>query len=344
MNTRPGIFSKCRKYSDFFADNECSNRFQDASFPEPTPLVDNPHYTDSIEPVYGNSEGVVTGFPMPYYSYPAQGGPVSEDTDLMVHSFGEADHMPNIKMEVDPPWDYLLSLPSLDPGSLYTGTEYGHLWPTSEWCSESFSSLSDIDMMARTGRFILGEFSFEQLYGTSSPALEREEQEFSETETLVPDGFGLQSPIGDQQSEGRTEDDGDFVMTMMMKDEMEAEEEVWGERIGEKEEEMADEEDLIKVEEEGGEMGNNNQDPGLLYRLQLLDERIRNPEPNWGPWGPYRPSDEVLEDMRNHAHALENKRLLSRAGWSAKLLEDLFGSHWMNGQWPLPPPPPPPLN
>ena len=60
------------------------------------------------------------------------------------------------------------------------------------------------------------------------------------------------------------------------------------------------------------------------------EERIRNPEPNWGP---YRPSNEILASMRNYIHALENRLLLSRVGWSAKLLEELFGSNLMNGQW-----------
>lgn len=60
------------------------------------------------------------------------------------------------------------------------------------------------------------------------------------------------------------------------------------------------------------------------------EEKIRNPEPNWGP---QRPSNEILASMRNYIHALENRLLLSRVGWSAKLLEELFGSNLMNGQW-----------
>lgn len=60
------------------------------------------------------------------------------------------------------------------------------------------------------------------------------------------------------------------------------------------------------------------------------EERIRNPEPNWGP---YRHSNGILASMRNYIHALENRLLLSRVGWSAKLLEELFGSNLMNGQW-----------
>lgn len=394
MATRPGIFSKCRKYSDFFADNECSNRSQDVSSPEPMPTADNPHYEDSSEPVYGNPEGVITDFPMPYYSYPAQGGgPVSEeydspfesnllvnytilnDTNVIVQEYstafsGHSFDKKRVKMEIDPPCEGLGSLISWDSfmclSSLNMGKEHDHLWPTSALLSDPFSSVSDLDMMRRTHACILAEVGSEQTYSTSSPALEKDEQDFSETaeavrmHTLVTDGFGLQSPIGeDQQSEGRTDEDddddsdgGDFVMVMMMKDQMEEEqegmdnnqEEAGDEVMEAKEEGMAE---AVKVEgEEEDQEGKAEDaaevvDPDFLLRQQLLDERIRNPEPNWGP---YRPSNETLASMRNYIQALENRLLLSRAGWSSDLLEELFGSTLMNGQWPWPPPPPPPSN
>ena len=386
MATRPGIFSKCRKYPDFLADNECSNRSQDVSSPEPMPTADNPHYEDSSELVYGNPEGVVTDFPMPYYSYPAQGGPVSEeydspfesnllvnytilnDTNVIVQEYstafsGHSFDKKRVKMEIDPPCEGLGSLISWDSfmclSSLNMGKEHDHLWPTSALLSDPFSSVSDLDMMRRTRACILAEVGSEQTYSTSSPALEKDEQDFSETaeavrmQTLVTDGFGLQSPIGeDQQSEGTTDEDdddndgGDFVMVMMMmKDQMEEEqegmdnqEEAGDEVMEAKEEGMAE---VVKVEEEEDQEGKAEDaevvDPDFLLRQQLLDERIRNPEPNWGP---YRPSNETLASMRNYIQALENRLLLSRAGWSSNLLEELFGSTLMNGQWPWPPPPP----
>lgn len=363
------------------------------------PPADNPHNADSSEPVYDNPEGVIADFPMPYYSYPALGGPVSEEYDspfessphinytilndanfmaqdpstvVYSHSF-EAEPNQTVKMEIDPPCEGLGSLMSWDSfmsiSSLNMGTAHGHLWPSS-LLSDPFSSVSGLDMIGGSTGCILGEVGLEQIYSTYSPALEKDEQDFSSTaeamrmQTLVPDGFGLQSPIGDQQSEGRTDeeeeeedddngDGGDFVMIMMMKDQMEAEEEGMGnqeEAMGAEEEWMSNPEEMTEVKEEEG-MDNNQEGkaeqaemvhPIDLLRQQLLEERLRNPEPNWGP---YRPSREYLAIMRHHIQALENRLLLSRAGWSAQLLEELFGSNLLNGQWlPPPPPPPPPSN
>lgn len=322
------------QYSDFFTDNESFNSSQDVFSLEPTPPADNLHNADSSEPVYGNPEDVVADFPMPYYSYPTLGGPVSEeyaspfessphinytllndanfmlqDPSTVVYSHTlEAEPGPTVKMEIDPPceglglltsWDSFMGIPSLR-----MGTAHGHLLPSS-LLSDPISSLSGLDTMAGPSRSIFGAVDSEKIYNTYSPALDQQ----SERKT-------------DEDEDGKDDDEGDFVTIMMMRDQMEV-----------KEEEGMDNDPDVKVEQDEAVQ------PIDFLRQQLLEDRIRDQAVNWGPYGP---CGEYMAVMRNYIRALENRLLLSRAGWSSHLLEELFGSHLLYGQWPPPPPPPPP--
>lgn len=284
------------------------------------------------------------------------------------HSF-EAEPNPTIKMEPDPAFEefssLVLSLESFMSSSGLGADNIDHafIWPT-PLLLNSFSSESGQDMMGKTGSYCLGEVDLDQqLYRTSYQTLEKDEQDFSNTAgairmmqtTLIPDASRLQSPIGDQQLDGMTYEDyngdgdeGDNMMLLMMEDQMESEEEGEG-MMGNQEEVMKVEEEEEEEEVEEKEQAEEEEDePIYLLRQRLLEQRIRNPEPNWGP---YRPSNETLASMRDYVQALRNKVSLSRAGWSDKLLEDLFGSKYTLtcNQWPLPrylssPSPPPTSN
>lgn len=352
-----------------------------------------PYYIYPALPVGGPA---VEEYESPFDSAPHVNYAILDDANVMAQEFSpavrshtfDAELNQTFKTEVDPPcealegleglsslilWDSVLSTSSLDMGTAH--------WP-SPLLSDPFSSVSGLDMMGKTNGHVLGEFGLDhQHYSTSYPTLEKEEQDFSNTaeamrmQALAPAGFGFQSLIGDQQWKDRTYEDDDVygidyvAIMMMMKDQMEADEEggmanqeaardevMEGYEEGvlgrnqeegmkvEKEEEEEEGEGEAKEEDQEGEAkeGEVMDPPLLLLRQQLLDERIRNPEPMWGP---YRPSNETLASMQAHMRALENRLVLSRAGWSAKLLEELFGSHLLGGQWPpppLPPPPPPP--
>lgn len=107
----------------------------------------------------------------------------------------EMDHLPGEGLDSPISWESCMSISSLD-----MDTTHGYLW--SPMLSDPFSSVSGVDM-SRLGGYILGEVGLEQIYSTSSPSLEEDEQGFSEAaeamrmQTLVPDPdrFGLQKSI-----------------------------------------------------------------------------------------------------------------------------------------------------
>ena len=365
-----------------------------------------PHSVYQPNQAYPANQGDTTSeeYDSPFEPGPHVNHAILNDADFMAQELSTVRYSDSfytepyqtIKIEPDPDpaclefQSLLLSLESSRgiSGLKMDSIEHAPIRPT-PLLSNPFSSESGLDMMGKTGSYGLGEVDLDQqLYRTSYQTLEKDEQDFSNTAgamrmmqtTLIPDASRFQSPIGDQQLDGikdkdydSDEDEGDNGTLLMIKDQMESEEEgegmmgnqeegmkFQGERVEEEEQEEEQEEEGMMNNQEGAEEAKEGDaeaeaeaevvvndepiepiEPIYLLRQRLPEQRIRSPEPNWEP---YRPSNGTLASMRNYVQALGNKLLLSRAGWSEKLLEDLFGSPQLPPSPGPPPPPPPPTS
>lgn len=174
--------------------------------------------------------------------------------------------MPNPSLEEE------LLIPKVDMN--LPGEGLGFLGAPSSMSWDSFLGASGLNI--RADGCILGGISPEQDHHTSSPAMEKDEQEFTETaeamrmRTMMPDGFGFLRAREMQQQFGTykdDDDDGDVKVKV--------------------------EGCNMEAEEEG--MGNNNDGEAVKHFLGEEDERRRG-----GPvvnWGHCRPSADLMAMM-----------------------------------------------
>ena len=193
-------------------------------------------------------------------------GAILSDSNGSVHQhLGKI--MPNPSLEGE------LSIPKVDMN--LPGEGLGFLGAPSSMSWDSFLGASGLNI--RADGCILGGISPEQDHHTSSPAMEKDEQEFTETaeamrmRTMMQDGFGFLRATEMQQQFGTYENDDDDDGGVRLKVEgcyMEAEEEV---------------------------MGNNNDVEAVKHFLGEQDERRRG-----GlvvNWRHYRPSADLMAMM-----------------------------------------------
>lgn len=172
--------------------------------------------------------------------------------------------MPSLSLEGE------LSIPKVDID--LPGEGLGFLSAPSFMSWDSFLGASSLNI--RAGGCILGGISPEQDHHTSSPALEKDEQEFTETaeamrmRTTMANRFEFLRATGTlQQFEKEEDDDGDVKVKV--------------------------EGCYMEAEEEG--MGNNNDGEAVNHFLGEQDERRRGgPVANWGH---YRPSADLMAMM-----------------------------------------------